>query len=128
MFERRHRAILITSDGYLTHPVRYIHLNPVTAGMVVAPARYPWSSHRAYLGHGATAWLTTTMVLALFGSCVASARSGLERFVAAERDKDLERVLVRGCDDDGRFTAISTEEVGSESELPKAGSPQSLDD
>ena len=51
---RKHRVYV--PDGIyhviLMHLVRCIHLNPVTAGMVLAAARYLWSSHRAYLGLG----------------------------------------------------------------------------
>jgi hypothetical protein len=31
---------------------RYLHLNPVRAGVVEDPEKYPWSGHRNYLGKG----------------------------------------------------------------------------
>lgn len=46
----RHKAILCDSDTYLTELIRYIHLNPVSAGMVDRPGDYPYSGHREYLG------------------------------------------------------------------------------
>ena len=36
-------------DGYLLQALRYIHKNPVKAGIVDAPAKYTWSSHKGYL-------------------------------------------------------------------------------
>ena len=37
VFQGRHKAILCQSDRYLSALVRYIHLNPVRAGMVEKP-------------------------------------------------------------------------------------------
>jgi len=50
LFERRYRAKLVASDRYLFALVRYIHLNPVRAGLTADPGAYRWSSHRAFLG------------------------------------------------------------------------------
>lgn len=67
LFERRYHAVLVDADNYLLTLVRYIHLNPVRAGMVADPADYLWSSHRAYLGSNRPAWLTTGFALRLLG-------------------------------------------------------------
>jgi putative transposase len=37
----------VQADAYLLACQRYIELNPVRAGMIEAPADYPWSSYRA---------------------------------------------------------------------------------
>lgn len=50
VFQGRHKAILCDSDTYLAELVRYIHLNPVRAKMVVLAEDYAYSSHREYLG------------------------------------------------------------------------------
>lgn len=55
LFERRYRAKLVASDRYLLALVRYIHLNPVRAGLIADLADYRWSSHRAFLGLAAPA-------------------------------------------------------------------------
>lgn len=31
--------------------VRYVHLNPVRAGMVATPNDYPWTGHHGYQGN-----------------------------------------------------------------------------
>ena len=46
--------------------VRYIHRNPVRAGIVQRPEDYRWSSHRTYLGSDSIIWITKGTTLALF--------------------------------------------------------------
>ncbi len=48
LFQVRDRALLIDREAYLLELVRYIHLNPVRAGLVSDPLDYPWSSHCAH--------------------------------------------------------------------------------
>jgi putative transposase len=67
LFERRYRARLITDTSYLLRATRYIHLNPMDAGIVADPAAYPWSSHQHYLGAPAPGWLCVDQVLDKFG-------------------------------------------------------------
>lgn len=52
VFEGRYGAELVTDDRYLLTVLRYIHLNPVRAGLVTDGRCYPWSSYQAYLGDG----------------------------------------------------------------------------
>lgn len=49
LFQGRYKAILCDHDEYLLEIVKYIHLNPVRAGMVSGPEAYRWSSHQSYL-------------------------------------------------------------------------------
>lgn len=49
VFHGRYRSILVEKDSYALELTRYIHLNPVRAGIVRAPEAYRWSSYRAYL-------------------------------------------------------------------------------
>jgi putative transposase len=75
LFERRHRAWLVDVDEYFVALLRYIHLNPVRAGIVQTPDEYAWSSHRAYLGEVEMPWVTTDFGLRLLGQYVSTARS-----------------------------------------------------
>lgn len=68
LFERRYHARMVDVDAYLLELVRYIHLNPVTAGIVADAAHYRWSSHHNYVGRRADAWVTTSFALNMFGS------------------------------------------------------------
>lgn len=49
-FSGRYRPIAVTTDEHLMIVSRYIHLNPVEAGLSGHPADYPWSSCQEYLG------------------------------------------------------------------------------
>lgn len=87
LFQGRYRAILVDADRYLLALVRYIHLNPVRAGLVRAPERYPWSSHRAYLGRESAAWLRTSFVLGFFGRGLAESRRRYAAFMRAPTEE-----------------------------------------
>lgn len=69
IFRGRYKAIVVDADEYLTQVVRYIHLNPVEAGLVREPEDYEWSSHSVYLHpKEAPKWLNVIDVLEGFGS------------------------------------------------------------
>ncbi len=51
LFRGRYKAILVDSDNYLLEVLRYIHRNPLKAGLVRNLDEFPWSSHRAYLSN-----------------------------------------------------------------------------
>jgi hypothetical protein len=86
LFRGRYRAILIDADEYLSVVVRYIHLNPVAAGMVTQPQDYRWGSHRYYLqANGVPNWLNTTEVLEQIGE-----RTVFHQFVLSGNEQSLE--------------------------------------
>jgi REP element-mobilizing transposase RayT len=49
LFRGRYKSILIDTDSYLLQAVRYIHRNPLEAGMTDKMDSYPWSSHQGYI-------------------------------------------------------------------------------
>ncbi|VAW49206.1 Transposase and inactivated derivatives [hydrothermal vent metagenome] len=85
LFQGRYKAVLVEQDSYLLQLVRYIHLNPVRAEMVLEPEAYAWSGHRAYLGKEILPWLNTEWVLSQFGKRLSSCRKHYEEFVLAGR-------------------------------------------
>lgn len=46
LFQARYKAIVCLNDAYLAALIRYIHMNPVRAGIVLKPQDWPWSSLR----------------------------------------------------------------------------------
>jgi REP element-mobilizing transposase RayT len=94
LFERRYHARMVDTDAYLLEAVRYIHLNPVAAGIARSAAEYRWSSHCAYLGPPAPPWLTTTSVLAVFDQSASRARASYAIFIAAGEQDALVRSAV----------------------------------
>ncbi len=49
LFRGRYKAIVVEAEEYLLAVARYIHQNPVAAGLVRSPEAYTWSSCRLYV-------------------------------------------------------------------------------
>ncbi len=49
LFRNRFYSAVIASNPYLLEATRYVHLNPVRAGLATAPGDYPWSSYPYYV-------------------------------------------------------------------------------
>jgi REP element-mobilizing transposase RayT len=82
LFQGRFKAILIDADAYLSHLSRYIHLNPVRAGIVNAPEQYRWSSYSAIVGEQMPPkFLKTNWLLSNFGKNKEEARKSYREFV-----------------------------------------------
>lgn len=88
LFERRHRAILVADDRYLAGLVRYIHSNPVRAGIVGDVDAYRWTSHAEYAGSRASTWLTTGTISRVFGETPAIARNAYLALMANDTTED----------------------------------------
>ena len=87
LFQGRFKGHLVESEGYFRQVSRYIHLNPVRAGMVTRPRDYPWSSYPGYArARRAVAWVSYDRVLTEFGRDLAGARRAYGRFVRAGVD------------------------------------------
>jgi putative transposase len=96
LFQGRFKGILVEKDAYCKELSRYIHLNPVRAGLVKKPSEYPWSSYRYFVGKDKKPeWLTTELVLGDFGG---EGRKGYRRYreyVEREETKELESPFKR---------------------------------
>jgi hypothetical protein len=96
IFRGRFTSVAIESDAHLVRASRYIHRNPVEAGLATEPWQWPWSSAPAYVGLVRTpAWLHTEAILEMFGHDAAEV-SGVSRRGDRCRDADELRGLV-GC-------------------------------
>ena len=77
LFRGRYKAILVQEDEYLTHLIRYIHLNPVQD-----PKNYLYSSHKQYMkAEDETPWLHVRTGLAFFSSKLSEARKAYLAFI-----------------------------------------------
>ena len=66
LFRGRYKSILVEQDSYLLQLMRYIHKNPVKAGLAENPGGYAWSSHRAYLSNAKKwDWVSTDFILSM---------------------------------------------------------------
>jgi len=74
LMQDRFKSEVIESDSYLYTVVRYVHQNPVKAGLCRAPEEYVWSSYRQYLADGGAEGIRsryhladTKLVLGMYG-------------------------------------------------------------
>lgn len=86
-FQGRYKAILCDRDAYLLTLVRYLHLNPLRAGLVQRLGRWRYSSHGAYLESSHPGWVSVEPVLSQFGRSRAQARTAYQRFMAEGVDE-----------------------------------------
>ena len=94
LFQGRYQAILVEADAYAVEPSRYMHLNPVRAGMAAKPEHYQWSSYQRYIGQCTTpAWLKTDFILGYFGRKASDANNSYRRFVEDLLDSEYESPL-----------------------------------
>jgi len=85
LFQNRYKSIVCEEEPYLLELIRYIHLNPLRAGMVASLQeldKYPWTGHAVLLGHLQFAAQETESVLERFGKGVSPARLNYRQFVA----------------------------------------------
>ncbi len=82
LWQGRYRAKLVEDQTYLDGLLAYIHLNPVSAGLVDDPVDYRWSGHREILGRTKEPIVDVDEVLVLFGGTRRTAR---RRYVRAVR-------------------------------------------
>ncbi len=66
LFQGRYHSELILTDAHNMQTSRYIHLNPVRAGLVEDPLNYPWSSYPVYAGKRDSAMVTRDKILGYF--------------------------------------------------------------
>jgi REP element-mobilizing transposase RayT len=85
LFQNRYKSIICEEEPYLLELVRYIHLNPLRAGLVTTIDqldRYQWSGHAILMGKRAFPGQNTSEVLLRFSATLSTARSNYKAFVA----------------------------------------------
>jgi len=68
LFQGRFQANPIEDEEYLLDCVKYIHVNPVKAGLVTSPELWSYSSYAAYLQKGNQSFVETSVVMNYFDS------------------------------------------------------------
>lgn len=82
LFRGRYKAILVQEDEYLTHVIRYIHLNPIQANLTEGLLKYPWTSHKQYLkSQDQAPWLHVRLGLAFFSKQLKKALKSYREFM-----------------------------------------------
>ena len=96
LFRGRYKSILVNADSYVLQLVRYIHRNPLKAGLVKRLDQYVWSSHKGYLSKAKKwNWLYKDFVLQMLTDQISSQIRIYKQFMAQQQDEDLIRVFER---------------------------------
>jgi REP element-mobilizing transposase RayT len=85
LFQNRYKSIVCEEETYLLELTRYIHLNPVRAGLVPAVEeleRYPWAGHSVLMGNLEFRGQATEEILLRFGNRLSNARQRYSKFIA----------------------------------------------
>jgi len=89
----------IEEESYLLAVIRYIHNNPVKAGIVEKPQDYPWSSYNGYLQNQCPNWLDVNYILDILSVNRSTAINIFERFSLESDDSAFieceDEVLIR---------------------------------
>jgi REP element-mobilizing transposase RayT len=90
LFRGRYKAILVEEDSYLLELVRYIHRNPLNAGIVEKIDQYPWSSHCAYLEDDQQSnWLHKDFVLEMLAADAKERQKEYQQFSGKENSEEI---------------------------------------
>ncbi|MBN1141317.1 MAG: transposase [Deltaproteobacteria bacterium] len=84
LFQNRYKSLACEEDAYLLELVRYIHLNPLRAGLVADLAaldHYPWSGHAVIMGRRSLEGQALAAILSLFAKGKTEARQRYRAFV-----------------------------------------------
>lgn len=96
LFQNRYKSIICQEDAYLMELVRYIHLNPLRARIVLSFDElnaYPYCGHSALMGKQKKSWQNVDYILKHFGRTVQKTRKDylifLEQGITQGRREDL---------------------------------------
>lgn len=92
LFQGRYKSIVVEEGRYLLEVSRYIHLNPVRAGIVARPEDYKWSSFREYINED-EALIERSFILKQFSFNEQEAKIKYKTFCDAAIDKGLEKKI-----------------------------------
>jgi REP element-mobilizing transposase RayT len=85
LFDGQFQAVRVDNDEYLLHLSRYIHLNPVMAGLGKRPEDWAYSSYGEYIGQRSGTLPTPDVVLAQFPK-PGSYQAFVESYVPKDRE------------------------------------------
>jgi REP element-mobilizing transposase RayT len=84
LFQNRYKSIICQEDSYLLELVRYIHLNPLRAKIVIDLKEldnYSYCGHSALMGKRKREWQEIEYVLGYFGTRIGDARKKYRSYV-----------------------------------------------
>jgi putative transposase len=89
LFQGRFKAILVEAENYLLELSRYLHLNPVRAGIVKLPEQYPYSSYPAYVFSDRQDIVTRNLIWGMMGKDTRRAPKLYRGFIESGLRQDI---------------------------------------
>lgn len=120
LFQGRYKSECIKDNEYLLTVIRYIHNNPVKAGMVSKPEDYCWSSIQAYYGRLENP-IGLTDVGLILGMFAEERSEAMHRF-----HKHMKMEIPDTCLDEGSKRKKTDSEVKADIEAMLAGKPVTI--
>ena len=99
LFQNRYKSILCQEETYFLELVRYIHLNPIRAGIVKdidSLEHHAFAGHSRIVGKHANAWQDVDSVLGHFGRPRDLIRKRYREFVEKGIEKSRDPLLTGG--------------------------------
>ena len=94
LFRGRYKSILVSADDYLLQLVRYIHRNPLKAGLADNMNQYKWSSHKGYLSVAQKwEWLNKKFILSMLSPRKKDWLREYKKFIKTESDDRIRGLL-----------------------------------
>ncbi len=99
LFQDRYKSVVFQEEIYLKELLRYIHLNPLRAGLVSGLTQlnqYPFSGHSAIMGLAMRPWQDVDHVLLRFGGTGQTGRKTYFSYIEAGLDQGHPDDLIGG--------------------------------
>ncbi len=97
LFRGRFKSMVIQDDSHLLEILRYIHHNPMKAGLESKLGEYPWYSYRGYLLDSSEwDWLYKDFLLSMFSGSKSVIRKQYGEFMSKESSKEIKAIFNRG--------------------------------
>lgn len=99
LFQNRYKSIICEEEVYFRELVRYIHLNPLRAGIVNTLSdldRFPYSGHSVLMARKERSWQDTAYVLGFFSQETEHARGAYHSYVESGIDQGRRDDLAGG--------------------------------
>lgn len=91
LFRGRYKAVLVENDGYLLQVMRYIHRNPIDAGVVDELKDFQWSSHHAYHSKARKwNWLNTGALLDILTPRKSLQLKAYRQFISEDNSPEID--------------------------------------
>jgi REP element-mobilizing transposase RayT len=103
LFQDRFKSIVTQDQRYLEELIRYVHLNPLRAGIcksIEALDDYPWCGHSVIMGNGSCSFQETRAIMRRFGTTTELARKRYREFIESgikSNSRDWIVETVRDC-------------------------------